>query len=81
MNAEPGEGRIRRELREMREGARVLCSREFWRGFFDYWSAESISARMDDWVSRVRENTGQEPDWKVERRRWARRKKRDANER
>lgn len=33
------------------------------------WYAEQIPAKLDDFTSRVRENTGQDPDWVVERRR------------
>ena len=65
---------MRAWLRDMREGARILTTRDFWRTFRDYWLPDSIAARMDDWTSRTRENTGQEPDWEVERRRAKRRK-------
>jgi hypothetical protein len=60
---------VRRWLNEMREGARILASRDFWRAFGAYWSAAAISARMDDWVHATREATGQAPDLKVEARR------------
>jgi hypothetical protein len=59
---------MREWLRDVREGFRIMRSRRFWRSFRDYWSTGSISARMDAWTSRVRENTGQEPDWDVEKR-------------
>jgi hypothetical protein len=58
-----------RYLRDLREGLRVLCSRGFWRGFRDYWSVDAVSARIDDFTARFREQTDQEPDWDVERRR------------
>jgi hypothetical protein len=53
----------------MMEGFRVLFSRRFWRGFLDHWSGDAISGRLDEFTSRVREQTGQDPDWDVERRR------------
>jgi hypothetical protein len=49
---------MREWLRDVREGFRIMRSRRFWRSFRDYWSTGSISARMDAWTSRVRENTG-----------------------
>jgi len=45
-----------------------------WRTF-DEW-AETLPARMDEWTARFRENTGQEPDWSLERRRAKRRAER-----
>lgn len=60
--------RIRRELAELREGARILTSRNFWRAFHRYWSPDAISGRMDEWASRRRQATGKEPDWVLERR-------------
>jgi hypothetical protein len=57
----------------MRDGFGILRTREFWRSFRDYWSSDSISGRMDDFTSRTRENTDQDPDWDVERRRAKRR--------
>lgn len=53
----------------IREGLRQLCSREFWQAFRAYYSPEKISERLDDTAARIREQTGQEPDWDVERRR------------
>jgi hypothetical protein len=54
---------------EVREGFRQICTREFWRAFRDYWSSEAVSARIDDWTHRYREEKGQSPDPKVEARR------------
>jgi hypothetical protein len=39
----------------MREGARQLCSREFWRAFRDYWSADAVSKRLDEFNERLRD--------------------------
>lgn len=47
---------------------RVLLSREFWRAFAHYWSGPEISHRIDLWVARFREGTGQKPDLEVQRR-------------
>lgn len=58
-----------RHLRDLREGLRVLCSRDFWRAFRNYWSGDAVSARLDEFTACTREQTGQEPDWDVERRR------------
>lgn len=69
--------RLSRYLRDLREGLSILCSRNFWRAFRSYWSPDAIAGRMDEWVARTREQTGQDPDWKVERRRARRRVDRD----
>ena len=66
---------LRREVGMWREGARLLLSREFWQAFHEYWSAESVQARTDLWISKHRATWGQEPDWSVERRIAERRKK------
>lgn len=63
---------IRQFIAETVEGTRLLCSRRFWRSVREYYSADAISGRLDDLTSRIRENTGQSPDWDVERRRAAR---------
>jgi hypothetical protein len=64
-------------LRDIRDGFRILCSRSFWREFNAFWfdsnRSTSLVARMDDWTSAARKNTGQEPDQEVERRRAQRR--------
>lgn len=64
---------MKRRLREMREGFRIIRSRESWRAFRRYWSGQEIAARIDEWTSRVRQNTGQPPDPDLERRIAARR--------
>jgi hypothetical protein len=63
---------LRRQLTEIREGGRILASRDFRRTFAHYWSGPEISRRMDDWASHLREQTGQPPDPKLEARRKAR---------
>lgn len=45
---------IRTWLRDMRDGARILRSREFWRAFRHYWSDEEVAKRIDAWVERNR---------------------------
>jgi len=60
---------VRGYFADLRGGLRIICSRRFWRDFGAFWSGDAIAARMDDWISRFRENTGMEPDLEVERRR------------
>lgn len=60
----------------MKEGFRVLFSRQFWRGFCDYWSVDAISGRLDEFTARLRDQTGQKPDRGVEHRRARRRVRR-----
>lgn len=52
----------------MREGFRIVFSRGFWRAYRHYWSGSEISHRIDLWVARFREGTGQKPDLEVQRR-------------
>lgn len=59
---------LRRHVRELHEGARIFASRQLWHAFRDYWRADAISARLDAWTSRFRDQTDQEPDWKLEHR-------------
>lgn len=66
--------RLRFWSRDMRAGARILAnSRFFLRQFNDYWLGEGLSARMDDWTHKVRENLNMRPDPKLEERRARRR--------
>jgi hypothetical protein len=60
--------RLRQELRDFRDGARIIASREFWRAFAAYWHPAALAARMDEWAWNYRERTGQKPDWKLWRR-------------
>lgn len=42
----------RRWLADMREGGRILTTRDFWRTFRTYWSGEAVAGRMEAWVER-----------------------------
>ena len=64
---------VTRYLRDLRDGFRVLRSRDFWRAFAEFWSGPAIAARMDEWTHAVRENLGMPPDEQVEQRRARRR--------
>ena len=43
---------MRTYLRDLRQGARILMGREFWREFRRYWSPSEVGQRMDAWVKR-----------------------------
>ena len=43
---------MRAWLRDMREGARILTTRDFWRTFADYWHPTNVAARIDAWTGR-----------------------------
>ena len=45
---------VRRYFRELAEGFRILRSREFWRAFRAYWSADAVSKRLDEYAARLR---------------------------
>lgn len=51
---------IRRYLADCREGARILATRDFWRTFRDYWSADSVADRLGAWLDRRK----REDDWR-----------------
>ena len=63
---------IRRWLAELREGARILRSRDFWRAFKAYW-VDELPARMDEWTARQRDAQGMPLDRDLEHRRARRR--------
>lgn len=41
-------------LRDTWEGFRIVCSREFWDAFREYWSPEAIGARLEAYTERVK---------------------------
>lgn len=45
---------IRNYLRECADGARILCSREFWRHFRDYYRPDAVAERMERFAVRLR---------------------------
>ncbi len=47
-------GAVRRYLRELAEGFRILRSREFWQSFREYWSSEAVATRIDAFAARLR---------------------------
>jgi len=45
---------MRRYLADLREGCRILATREFWTAFRTYWSPDAVSKRIDKWATRDR---------------------------
>lgn len=45
---------MRRYLADLAAGARILASRRFWRDFYDYWFGDSLVARLDAFIERLR---------------------------
>lgn len=39
-------------MRTLAEGVRILCGRDFWRAYWDYWRPEAVAKRMEAWVER-----------------------------
>lgn len=39
--------RIIKELKDIKAGLLILCSKEFWKDFLDYYSAEKIAERLE----------------------------------
>jgi len=44
---------VKRYLADLREGCRIIVSREFWDAFRDYWSWDAIAERVDEWAKRT----------------------------
>ena len=40
-------------MRTLIEAMRILCGRDFWRSFADYWGPAAVAKRMGDWAERM----------------------------
>ena len=43
---------MKRYLADLREGCRIVATREFWVAFRDYWSWDAIAKRIDELAAR-----------------------------
>ena len=42
---------MRRYLAELREGCRIIVTREIWVAYRAYWSPDAIAKRMEKWAA------------------------------
>lgn len=37
-------------LHELVAGVRILCTRDFWRAFAEYWHPTAVAKRLEEWA-------------------------------